>query len=642
MAKIDYEHYSKEDLIRVLKERDRKPTFGLVWERAEIEHENALNNDFVVLEHVPDLSCGKDPYENLIIEGDNFDALRYLKMTHTGRIKVIYIDPPYNTGNKDFIYNDQFVDKDDAFKHSKWLEFMYRRLVLAKDLLAEDGVIFVSIGEDEFSHLSVLMDQVFPGMKVGTFVWRRRSGANDNKEWFVSVDHEYVLCYANHGFSFAGTAKNLTSYSNEDNDSRGDWDSGDLNKAHNFKQRPEAFYTLHNPTTDTWYPCDPGSVWRFATKARLGNGKKIRTKPIEQMIEEGRVLWPQSEKTVVYSSIFEIESAIKDGSAPKNLLVYATLDDLRDQVQKGQAPEKLLSYIEPLEAWVGRKIGYGKPRYKRFANELKNSEQPVSTWILPSAVKKAELDEIDMDGIEVMQSGYTSEGTTQLSQMIGNKDFAYPKPLSLIKALLNQATDSEEEHIILDFFAGSGTTGHAVLDLNKEDGGNRSFILVSSTEASKLEPEKNVCRDITSKRLNAAINGYTYQTAKGKQSVDGLGGEFGYMRTRRIPLQEVFNVIQHDQIWYALQLIHNGSIQPYEASKGLMFSRDDQDAILYLPRIDESLIIEVEKIAKSELRSLTVYSWQPGQLRQRIQANNVNFEPIPRHLMDRFASGSAR
>lgn len=519
---------------------------------------------------------------------------------------------------------------------------MFRRLVLAKDLLAEDGVIFVSIGEDEFSHLSVLMDQAFPGMKVGTFVWRRRSGANDNKEWFISVDHEYVLCYANHGFSFAGTVKNLSSYSNEDNDPRGDWDSGDLNKAHNFKQRPEAFYTLHNPATDTWYPCDPGSVWRFATKARLGNGKKIRTKPIEQMVEEKRVLWPQTEKTVVYSSVSEIEAAILDGSAPKNLQVYATLDDLRNQVVKGQAPERLLGYIEPLEVWVGRKIGYGKPRYKRFAKELKNTEQPVSTWILPSAVKKAELEEIDMAGVEVMRTGYTSEGTTQLAQMIGSKDFAYPKPLSLIKALINQATDSEEDHIIMDFFAGSGTTGHAVLELNKDDGGNRSFILVSSTEASVDEPEKNVCRDITSKRLKAAINGYTYQTAKGKQSVEGLGGEFGYMRTRRIPLEEVFNDIQHDQIWYALQLIHAGTIRPYGASAGLQQAGDDQDAILYLPRLDEGVIGEVEKIAGSGLRSLTVYSWQPGQMRQRIDATNASFEPIPQHLIDRFASGGAR
>lgn len=643
MPKIDYEQHSKDDLIRLLRERDRKPKFGLVWERDEIEHDNSLNNDFVVLEHDPELSCGESPFGNLIIEGDNFDALRYLKMTHSGRVKCIYIDPPYNTGQKDFIYNDRFVDKDDVYKHSKWLEFLYRRLVLAKDLLAEDGVIFVSIGEDEFSHLSVLMDQVFPGMKVGTFVWRRRSGANDAKEWFISVDHEYVLCYANHGFSFAGSAKNLASYTNPDNDPRGAWNNDNLVKAHNYKQRPEAYYPIFNPDTGIWYPGDPDNVWRFATEDRLNGGKKkIRTKPIEQLIKEKRVLWPQDEQTVTYSNVTEIESAIRNGSAPKNLRVYLTVDELRDQVEKGHAPERLLGYIEPLQAWVGRKIGYGKPRYKRFAKELKNSEQPVSTWILPAAVKSTELIEIDMEGIQVMQTGYTSEGTSQLSQMLGNKDFAYPKPLSLIKALIDQATDSEEDHIILDFFAGSGTTGHAVLDLNKEDGGNRSFILVSSTEASVDEPEMNVCRDITSKRLKAAIDGYTYQTPKGRKSVDGLGGEFGYMRTRRIPLEEVFNDIQHDQIWYSLQLIHAGAIRPYEKDTGFQYAGDDQDGILYLPRIDENLITDIERIAGSGLRSLAIYSWQPGQLRQRVDAVNVSFEAIPQHLIDRFASGGAR
>ncbi|HRC26065.1 MAG TPA: site-specific DNA-methyltransferase, partial [Alphaproteobacteria bacterium] len=118
-----YEQYSKGDLIRLLRERDRKPKFGLVWERDEIDHDKSVNGDFVALDFVPELSCGDAPYDNLLIEGDNFDALRYLRMTHAGKVKCIYIDPPYNTGNKDFIYNDRFVDKDDLYKHSKWLEF---------------------------------------------------------------------------------------------------------------------------------------------------------------------------------------------------------------------------------------------------------------------------------------------------------------------------------------------------------------------------------------------------------------------------------------------------------------------------------------------------------------------------------------
>jgi adenine-specific DNA-methyltransferase len=139
-----YDDYTREQLLRLLRERDRRPRFGLVWERDEIDHDLSVNNDFVALDWDAELSCGEGPQSNVIIEGDNFDALRYLRMTHAGRIKCIYIDPPYNTGNRDFIYNDRFVDKEDSYRHSKWLEFMYRRLELAKELLTEDGVMRIA------------------------------------------------------------------------------------------------------------------------------------------------------------------------------------------------------------------------------------------------------------------------------------------------------------------------------------------------------------------------------------------------------------------------------------------------------------------------------------------------------------------
>src|ERR1035437_8335336 len=139
MAKKKYDDLSTEELVRLLETRDRRDAtrFGLVWEANEIERDKALNQDFVALDLDPELSCPKnaDGWKYLIIEGDNFDALRYLRMTFAARVKCIYIDPPYNTGNKDFIYNDRFVDKDDLYKHSKWLEFMYRRFLLARDLL---------------------------------------------------------------------------------------------------------------------------------------------------------------------------------------------------------------------------------------------------------------------------------------------------------------------------------------------------------------------------------------------------------------------------------------------------------------------------------------------------------------------------
>jgi adenine-specific DNA-methyltransferase len=336
--------------------------------------------------------------------------------------------------------------------------------------------------------------------------------------------------------------------------------------------------------------------------------------------------------------VFELEQAIRDGSAPKNMQIYLTLDELKDQVAKGQAPARLLDYIEPLEKWVGRKIGFGKPRYKRFLKELKRTEKPVSTWILPASTKKNEFADIDLEGLTALKVGFTSEGTKLLSQMVSNKDFPYPKPMSLIKALVDQATDGEDGHIVLDFFAGSGTTGHAVLALNAEDAGNRSFILVSSTESAASEPQKNVCRDITAKRLQAAITGYSFRTPKDISIVDGLGGEFAYMRCNRISRETLAIDIQHDQIWYALQQMHANSIAPFDADSPVQILQGDETGhdIIYIPRLNEASLSVLRERTASKFRPVVIYSWQTGVIRQRFPQSHIKFEKIPDYLIQRF------
>ncbi len=163
---------NEHDLRRLLVERLTQQKLGLVWESDAIARDEAINADVVLPEFVEALSCRGDgnpgdPYRNLIIEGDNFDALRLLKTTHANKIRVIYIDPPYNTGNKDWVYNDNFVGQNDKWRHSQWLEFLFRRLELARDLLTPDGVILVSINDENRSRLELLMDEVFPGMRIG-------------------------------------------------------------------------------------------------------------------------------------------------------------------------------------------------------------------------------------------------------------------------------------------------------------------------------------------------------------------------------------------------------------------------------------------------------------------------------------------
>ncbi len=599
-----YADLSKDQLIALLRQRD-ETRLGLVWERdpAFIEEDNSVNSDFVAFQHEPDLSAGEGPFHNLLIEGDNYDALRALRMTHAGRIKCIEIDPPYNTGNNDFIYNDVFLNKEHNYRHSVWLDFMYRRLIIARDLLTEDGVIFVHIGEEEVHRLGCLLDQVFPGRKVGTFVWRTRSGANDSKEYFRSTDHEYVLCYANKGFSFAGSVKSTALYTNPDEDPRGVWINDNLVKAHNFKQRKDAFYPILNPATNVWYAPDPDNVWRFASESKLKPGQKIRTKTMEQIIREKKVLWPNDTRTACYETLAELEAAIDSGTAPRNL--------------RHDVPD--------LDFWVGKTIGYGKPRYKRHLSELKRSEKPFSTWIRPKSDKEEAPD--DVVSLEV---GGTTEGTSLIQQMIGNKDFPYPKPLGLLYGLLKQVTGPDD--IVLDFFGGSGTTGHAVLALNAEDGGDRRFIVVSSTEATRKEPEQNVCRTICRQRLTKAVEGYDYRTKDKLKHVDGLGGDFAYFTMQRIRPGRVLRKLEHTQIWIALQLIHADALDPRAQSGPLWVAGDCEEPLIYLPKTDRAAL---DGLKTQDLAHAVIYSWQPELVSQHLGAE-VSVHPIPQHLMRKF------
>ena len=203
------EHLSAPQLRRLLTEHLTKQKLGLYWESSAIERDAALNANIVLPRLVEEISHGLKALAgpgtaNLIIEGDNFDSLRLLKSTHAGKIRVIYIDPPYNTGNKDWVYNDRYVGQNDRWRHSQWLEFLCQRLSLAKDLLTQDGVIMVSINDENRARLEMLMDEVFPGKRVGSFVWRSRTGGNDAKGAFFSDNHEHVLVYGNSGFRFSG------------------------------------------------------------------------------------------------------------------------------------------------------------------------------------------------------------------------------------------------------------------------------------------------------------------------------------------------------------------------------------------------------------------------------------------------------
>ena len=549
MAKRNYADLTKAELIQLLDARDRRDAtrFGLVWEANEIERDKALNQDFVALDLDQDLSCGAAPWKNLIIEGDNFDALRYLRMTFAGRVKCIYIDPPYNTGNKDFVYNDRYVDKDDLWRHSKWCEFMFQRLTLAKDLLRQDGVIVVSIDDNEVFALGMILKRVFgENAFVANCIWQKRYSRENRGA--IGDAHEYLMFFSPSPAAFQQYRgliplgdKQKAVYKNPNEDPDGPWQSVSLT-AQGY--RPNQMYQIIAPNGKVHEPPE-GRCWALIESEY----KKLRENGSNIGVSKGGRIWFG-----------------KDGNGVPRRIYY-------------------LNEAEGLVPW---------------------------TWWNHEEV------------------GHTDEAKREIRQWFGTQTaFDTPKPLRLIERVLQISSPKCEgnEDIILDFFAGSGTTAHAVHKLNKEDGGNRRIILVSSTEATVDAPEKNLCRDVCATRVRRVIEGYGGNEA--------LAGDFAYLSCRRINPGNITDV-DHEQVWIALQLTHVPAITPFDESQKFMIADHDGTRLIYVPHLKargSQLLLDTALDSPSTI----VYTWQPELVRQRlVNATNTQIEPVPESLAQRF------
>ena len=439
------------------------PTLDWIGKKAVVDHHQKVPYHLLKCDKM--LSVGDPGSGNLLVQGDNLLALKALLPYYAGRVKCIYIDPPYNTGDENWAYNDavnspeirswlgKVVGKEaeDLSRHDKWLSMMYPRLSLLRQLLRRDGVIFVSIDENEVAHLRLLMGEIFgPRNALGSLVWKRRS-SSAMRGTPLSIDHEYVLAYgydADHATLY-GLAKRIDDYPYEDE--RGRYASTDLTVGMGRDARPGQFYQITNPRTGKTYPPNPERVWRFWPET------------MAKIIAEDLVIWP---------------------------------DEAGGRMER--------------------------PRFKTYFDPNTSKPKPVSSWIEAANTNDREIkeDEVEYE-VGILTSGMTQEGGKLIQQMMGSKVFAYPKPLSLVRSLIRAAT--RQDDLILDSFAGTATTGHAVLDLNREDGGERRFLLV--------EMESQICEEITRERLHKAIEGFTFDKPKGGQThVEGLGGGFRYCR----------------------------------------------------------------------------------------------------------------
>ena len=427
---LTLEGLTNEEKSALLELLNKQKKYGLVWEEKPEDVEERLRDSLPVFKEVKEraiLSTSPDAPNHILIEGDNLEALTALSYTHEGKIDVIYIDPPYNTGNKDFTYNDDYVDKEDGFRHSKWLSFINKRLKIAKRLMSDNGVIFISIDDNEQANIKLLCNSIWGENNFVACVLQK-SRDSISGDLLFSPNHNYLLVYAKVFANLFARKDQFripqdvdeTKFKNPDNDPRGPWKLS---------------------------PVDgPGG-------ARKGNP---------------------------YYEFLGITGYYR----------YS-----KEMMQK--------YYDDGLI--IKRKNSLGKKYF--LSQALAKKGVPPTTW----------WDD----------AGTTTLGTKMLKEILPDRDFTNPKPLSLIKRCLQLAAC--EKSIILDFFAGSGTTLHATMQLNSEDGGHRQCILVTNNE-------NKICEEVTYERNKRVINGYT--TPKGEE-VEGLkNNSLRYYKTELLPREK--------------------------------------------------------------------------------------------------------
>ncbi|MDD5395298.1 MAG: site-specific DNA-methyltransferase [Thiothrix sp.] len=418
---------------------DKEERYNFTWHGKAQARRLAQTPSTGTLRPCPAESKHWDSTQNLFIEGDNLEVLKLLQKSYHQRVKMIYIDPPYNTG-KDFIYPDNYRDNianyleltgqtgEDGRKlaanpetsgryHTHWLNMMYPRLKLARNLLRDDGVIFISIDDTEVANLRKLCDEIFGEENfIAQFIWKCRQFTDARSVRNVSTDHEYLLAYSKTSETvLRGRSRDESKYSNPDNDPRGVWMSRSILGLASPEQRPNLHYSITDPDSGINYAPPTNTGWRYA-KERM-----------QELIGTGCILFPKKSD--------------------------------------------------------------GRPREKKFRADLESEFTSFPTLI----------DDV-----------FTSHGTTSIRSLFENQLFDFPKPPELIHKLVEQAAANQD--IVLDFFSGSGTTAHAVMALNAEDGGNRKFIMVQLPEPTD-KPDYPTIADIGKERIRRA--GEKIRTDKG-------------------------------------------------------------------------------------------------------------------------------
>ena len=487
--------------------------------------------------------------ENMIIHGDNLEALKALLPQYEGKVKCIYIDPPYNTGNEGWVYNDNVNDPkikkwlgevvgkegEDLSRHDKWLCMMYPRLKLLQKLLAEDGVIFISIDEIEHRYLELIMDEIFGASnRIDTFIWQNNYGGGAKSNYVVHL-HEYVICFA----------KNIATVGKielppDDN----------ILKYYKYK---DAKFATRGP-----YRLQPLATTSMDERPNLRY----------PLYYEGHEVWPA--KQWFWS---------------------------KDRALEAQANDELV---------FSEKNGKWTVNYKQYLNGADGTQRKSKPYSIITGI-------------------YTQAGTKAIKEIMGNgKAFDFPKPPELIMYFLQMITD--ENDIILDSFAGSGTTAHAVLNMNKADGGNRKFILVEMMDYAD---------SITAERVKRVIDGY----GEGKKAVEGTGGNFSYYELGPVLLQADGNLNEEvgaqkirEYVYYMETKESLPAEQPADEPYFMGVCRNTAYYFFYKRDSVTTLGYAFLSTIKTKAEGYTIYADLCAISQETLRKYNITFKKIPRDI----------
>jgi adenine-specific DNA-methyltransferase len=555
-------HSEKELLVRIqelekqIKQLKDRKKFGLAWEDKPEEVVLQCETNVPIVKEIKSkrVVSNKDQTTNILIEGDNYHALSVLNYTHNSAIDLIYIDPPYNTGAKDWKYNNDYVDDNDPWRHTKWVSWMHKRLSLSKRLLKRDGVLIVAIDDYEVNTLGLLLEELFPNYDRSLIVVEHHpQGAGSNT---ISRTHEYAYVCVPNGIGITG--RNVTE--SDDNWSLKRSGQGENNWRRN---RPKQFFAIL-VDEEKRSVIGVGPELKKEDKYPLGKTKEgyLMVYPLDK--EGGERAWRYNRKTM--------QDLIEQG-----LIEYSSKGALSVK-KSGEKHAPIFS------VWKD-------PRYNAGVG-----------------------------------------GSNLLNEILGaSNKFPYPKSLFTVMDMVNMIVKLKDEALILDFFAGSGTTGHAVLELNKQDGGNRKFILCTNNES-------NIAEEVTYERIKRVIKGY--KNKRGEQ-VEGTGGNLSYYKTDLVDIDKLQRISDESKIKVTYQAGEMIAIRENTLSEidkndwWQIFENEEKRTAIYFKE-DKSKLPELIKLLEKEDKPtvLYIFGWGKNEYKNEYSSKNIKVEDIPEPIIE--------